>query len=315
VTEPTTPDTTPDDEHVCKPGATTYYCPASGETESDCHGGFDVCCAQPEDHQQLLPCPAAVLHQQHAAHSWRPQPGMDPVYCEGAEHEAAPEEGAFVTVEYPDGTSRVDMTRLTDGRVMCCLCFRYTTRDRLAPAPDDPGCFTDVCLPCALIEARQCADAAETALARVREAANQLADGTETGFRAALAIRAALGDGQPAAEGGQRPRLLPPGLVRQIRRAANATVGTDAFDRPDRAVRDFARDLERWIPEDAPDGDQPAEAQPEPPLPWMDLLGVLADDEDSTERDQPAAPPPLPGDTALLRALHTALGHALGVQQ
>ncbi|MFH9812536.1 hypothetical protein ACH4NO_18310 [Streptomyces olivaceus] len=37
--------------HVCKPGATVYYCPTSGETESDCHGGFDVCCARPDLHQ------------------------------------------------------------------------------------------------------------------------------------------------------------------------------------------------------------------------------------------------------------------------
>ncbi|MGW1468483.1 hypothetical protein ACWCPT_29575 [Streptomyces sp. NPDC002308] len=54
----------PDDEvHVCKPGATTYYCPTAGEVESDCHGGFDVCCAHPELHQQLS--------------------GIEPVYCEG----------------------------------------------------------------------------------------------------------------------------------------------------------------------------------------------------------------------------------------
>ncbi|MEV4939594.1 hypothetical protein [Streptomyces zaomyceticus] len=39
-----------EDEHVCKPGATEYFCPATGEMESDCHGGFDVCCGQPERH-------------------------------------------------------------------------------------------------------------------------------------------------------------------------------------------------------------------------------------------------------------------------
>ncbi|WP_329215144.1 hypothetical protein OG352_06135 [Streptomyces sp. NBC_01485] len=38
------------DAHVCKPGASTYYCPTSGQTESDCHGGFDVCCDRPELH-------------------------------------------------------------------------------------------------------------------------------------------------------------------------------------------------------------------------------------------------------------------------
>lgn len=36
--------------HVCKPGASTYFCPTSGETESGCHGGFGVCCDRPELH-------------------------------------------------------------------------------------------------------------------------------------------------------------------------------------------------------------------------------------------------------------------------
>jgi hypothetical protein len=39
------------DEHVCKPGASTYFCPTSGEIESDCHGGFDQCCDRPDLHQ------------------------------------------------------------------------------------------------------------------------------------------------------------------------------------------------------------------------------------------------------------------------
>lgn len=96
------------------------------------------------------------------------------------------------------------------------------------------------------------ADTAEAALARVRDAAHLHRQGllSITELHAAIGP---VGDNQSTAEDGQRPRLLPPGLVRQIRAAANATVGTDAFDRPDRAVRDFARDLERWIPEDAPD--------------------------------------------------------------
>ncbi|WP_371634455.1 hypothetical protein OG693_39385 (plasmid) [Streptomyces sp. NBC_01259] len=42
--------------HVCKPGATVYYCPTVGETESDCHGGFDVCCESPELHQPFPRC-------------------------------------------------------------------------------------------------------------------------------------------------------------------------------------------------------------------------------------------------------------------
>jgi hypothetical protein len=47
----------PDDGHVCKPGASIYYCPTGGEAESDCHGGFDVCCDRPDLHQPL-PRPA-----------------------------------------------------------------------------------------------------------------------------------------------------------------------------------------------------------------------------------------------------------------
>lgn len=43
----------PDDEHICKPGAQVYFCPTSGETESDCHGGFDVCCARPDLHRPV----------------------------------------------------------------------------------------------------------------------------------------------------------------------------------------------------------------------------------------------------------------------
>lgn len=43
------------EEHVCKPGATLYYCPTAGEVESDCHGGFDVCCSHPEQHIQVSP--------------------------------------------------------------------------------------------------------------------------------------------------------------------------------------------------------------------------------------------------------------------
>ena len=41
-------------EHVCRPGASVYYCPTGGSTESDCHGGFDVCCDQPDLHQPVI---------------------------------------------------------------------------------------------------------------------------------------------------------------------------------------------------------------------------------------------------------------------
>ncbi|MFE4857320.1 hypothetical protein [Streptomyces sp. NPDC056670] len=36
--------------HACNLGASTYYCPTSGGIESDCHGGFDTCCDQPQLH-------------------------------------------------------------------------------------------------------------------------------------------------------------------------------------------------------------------------------------------------------------------------
>lgn len=81
MSTPATPE--PDDPHVCKPGATVYYCPAADDTESDCHGGFDVCCAAPDLHQQLLKCSLAHCRQAHPPHSWDPQPGMSLVRCEG----------------------------------------------------------------------------------------------------------------------------------------------------------------------------------------------------------------------------------------
>jgi hypothetical protein len=79
----TTPAADQPETHVCKPGATVYFCPAAGETESDCHGGFDICCGHPELHQPLLQCSHAHLRQAHGAHSWEPQPGMALVHCEG----------------------------------------------------------------------------------------------------------------------------------------------------------------------------------------------------------------------------------------
>ncbi|MFB7359608.1 hypothetical protein [Streptomyces gardneri] len=42
-------------EHVCRPGASVYYCPTIGELESDCHGGFDTCCSHPDLHRVLDP--------------------------------------------------------------------------------------------------------------------------------------------------------------------------------------------------------------------------------------------------------------------
>jgi hypothetical protein len=44
----------------------------------------------------------------------------------------------------------VDLTRLTDGRVMCCICFEYTPRGDLWR--DDKGGTWDMCRPCGDIE-------------------------------------------------------------------------------------------------------------------------------------------------------------------
>ena len=56
------------DTHVCDPGATAYYCPTSGETESNCHGGFTTCCDRPDLHQ-----PAAGARQDGDQPSLRDQ--------------------------------------------------------------------------------------------------------------------------------------------------------------------------------------------------------------------------------------------------
>jgi len=68
-----------------------------------------------------------------------------------------PEPGEYVTVERPDGTTWTDHTRLANGWVMCCLCFKYTPRADLAPDPDHPGCVIDVCKSCAALEAEAAA--------------------------------------------------------------------------------------------------------------------------------------------------------------
>ena len=36
------------DPAACCPDA--FYCPAGGETECPRHGGFDICCARPDQH-------------------------------------------------------------------------------------------------------------------------------------------------------------------------------------------------------------------------------------------------------------------------
>jgi hypothetical protein len=43
------------------------------------------------------------------------------------------------------------VTRLTNGQVMCCICFDYTWPCGLSR--DSEGCHTDICIPCGITEA------------------------------------------------------------------------------------------------------------------------------------------------------------------
>ncbi|MFD5491564.1 hypothetical protein ACFWH4_01150 [Streptomyces sp. NPDC127091] len=106
--QPATQAIEPDDvdAHVCKPGASVYYCPTGGETESDCHGGFDVCCARPDLHQSLLKCSRAQLHYPHGPHSWEPQPGMNPVHCEGYGNPGAADRPALENLDAAPAPAR-----------------------------------------------------------------------------------------------------------------------------------------------------------------------------------------------------------------
>lgn len=52
----------------------------------------------------------------------------------------------FLTVPLAGGGSYTRLDRLTDGRIMCCLCFEFCTRDQLHPVE---GGVEDVCKPCA----------------------------------------------------------------------------------------------------------------------------------------------------------------------
>ena len=55
----------------------------------------------------------------------------------------------FLTVPLTDGGTWTRLDRLTDGRVMCCLCFGYFAVADLNPVD---GGVEDVCKPCALRE-------------------------------------------------------------------------------------------------------------------------------------------------------------------
>jgi hypothetical protein len=65
----------------------------------------------------------------------------------------APRFPDFVQRTLPDGSVFVDMTRLTDGRVMCCICFNYFFRAGLNPIGD--SLVEDVCRNCAAMERRR----------------------------------------------------------------------------------------------------------------------------------------------------------------
>ncbi|MFC1418543.1 hypothetical protein [Streptacidiphilus cavernicola] len=62
----------------------------------------------------------------------------------------ATEPADFLIVPLANGGTWTRLDRLSDGRVMCCLCFEYCTREELNPAPD--GDVEDVCKPCAALE-------------------------------------------------------------------------------------------------------------------------------------------------------------------
>lgn len=55
----------------------------------------------------------------------------------------------FLTVERPDGSRWVKLTRLTDGGAMCCICSAYLPRQ--APNEWEPGIIEDVCTECAKV--------------------------------------------------------------------------------------------------------------------------------------------------------------------
>lgn len=56
----------------------------------------------------------------------------------------------FLQVPLLDGGTWTRLDRLSDGRVMCCLCFGYFTRAELNQLPD--GDVEDACKPCAAME-------------------------------------------------------------------------------------------------------------------------------------------------------------------
>jgi hypothetical protein len=72
---------------------------------------------------------------------------------EESERAPAPEGGAdFLRIPLADGGEWVLLSRLTDGRVACCVCFKFCPRPELEPVADEPGRVWDVCRECAQSE-------------------------------------------------------------------------------------------------------------------------------------------------------------------
>ncbi|MFI7125960.1 hypothetical protein ACIBQ1_09720 [Nonomuraea sp. NPDC050153] len=60
-----------------------------------------------------------------------------------------PEGADFLRVPLADGGERVRLDRLTDGRVACCVCFKFCRHHELEPVAGEPGKVWDVCRECA----------------------------------------------------------------------------------------------------------------------------------------------------------------------
>jgi hypothetical protein len=58
-------------------------------------------------------------------------------------------EASFLSIPLADGGEWVTLSRLTDGRIACCVCFEFCHRHELEPAAGEPGKVWDVCRECA----------------------------------------------------------------------------------------------------------------------------------------------------------------------
>lgn len=83
--------------------------------------------------------------------SFRVEPA--PPAVEGAAKPGENPAVEFLRVPLKGGGEWVRLDRLSDGRIMCQLCFGYFTRDQLNPVGEDA--VEDVCQPCVMLEAAQ----------------------------------------------------------------------------------------------------------------------------------------------------------------